>query len=58
MGKYLAKRLGKDISELSYENLIQKMQEKKLGDITFITATDGNHGRGVAWTATQLNQNQ
>ncbi|KGO15634.1 diaminopropionate ammonia-lyase [Clostridium botulinum] len=56
MGKYLAKRLGKDISELSYAKLNSEDARKKLGDITFITATDGNHGRGVAWTATQLNQ--
>lgn len=56
IGKYLAKRLGKDISELSYEKLTSEEARKKLGDITFITATDGNHGRGVAWTATQLNQ--
>ena len=27
-----------------------------LGEITFVTATDGNHGRGVAWTANQLGQ--
>ncbi|KEI97333.1 diaminopropionate ammonia-lyase [Clostridium botulinum A2B7 92] len=56
MGKYLAKKLGKDISELSYAKLNSEDARKKLGDITFITATDGNHGRGVAWTATQLNQ--
>lgn len=56
MGKYLAKKLGKDISELSYEKLTSKEIRKELGDITFITATDGNHGRGVAWTASQLNQ--
>ncbi|GAE03336.1 diaminopropionate ammonia-lyase [Clostridium botulinum B str. Osaka05] len=56
MGKYLAKRLGKDISEVSYEKLTSEEVRKKLGDIIFITATDGNHGRGVAWTATQLNQ--
>lgn len=26
----------------------------QLGDVTFITATDGNHGRGIAWAAQQL----
>lgn len=26
----------------------------KLKDIVFVTATDGNHGRGVAWAANQL----
>lgn len=28
----------------------------KLGDRTFSTATDGNHGMGVAWTAAKLGQ--
>ena len=27
-----------------------------MGEITFVTATDGNHGRGVAWAANQLGQ--
>lgn len=27
-----------------------------LGDLTFVTATDGNHGRGIAWTAHTLGQ--
>ena len=26
-------------------------------DMTFVTTTDGNHGRGVAWAAQQLGQN-
>ena len=30
--------------------------KEKLGELTFISATDGNHGRGVAWTANQLKQ--
>ena len=29
---------------------------QKLGVVTFATATAGNHGRGVAWTAQQLGQ--
>lgn len=56
MGKYLASKLGKDISELGYKELISEEIKKELGDITFATATDGNHGRGVAWTANKLNQ--
>ena len=28
--------------------------QAELGDLTFTTATDGNHGRGVAWGASQL----
>ena len=56
IGKYLAGKLGKDISDLSYEMLISDETREQLGDITFVTATDGNHGRGVAWTANQFKQ--
>ena len=56
IGNYLAKRLGKSITEMPYEKLVSDEVRKVLGDITFVTATDGNHGRGVAWTAKQLQQ--
>lgn len=56
IARYLAKRLGADISELPYSTLISPAVKKQLGDITFATTTDGNHGRGVAWTARQLQQ--
>lgn len=56
MGNYLAKRLGKSITEMPYDKLISDEVRKELGDMTFVTATDGNHGRGVAWTAKQLQQ--
>lgn len=56
MAKYMADKLGKDISELPYEKLISDEVRNELGDITFFTATDGNHGRGVAWTANKLKQ--
>ncbi len=45
VGKYLAERLNVDISELSFEKLRSKEVKEELGDITFVTATDGNHGR-------------
>ena len=56
IAKYMAERLGKDISELGYKTLISDETRKQLGDMLFVTATDGNHGRGVAWTANQLKQ--
>lgn len=56
MAKYLAQCLGKDISELNYQRLTSDEIRKQLGEITFTTATDGNHGRGVAWTANRLKQ--
>lgn len=56
MARYLARRLNRDIGELTYELLVSEAVKEQLGDITFTTATDGNHGRGVAWTANQLKQ--
>lgn len=56
IGNYLAKKLGIPLKDLPYERMISDEIHRKLGEITFITATDGNHGRGVAWTAHQLKQ--
>ena len=46
IGKYIARDLGTDISDLSFEKLRSSEIKRKIGDITFVTATDGNHGRG------------
>lgn len=56
LGSFIAKRLGMDISELPYEKMVSEDLRKKLGELTFVTATDGNHGRGIAWTASRLHQ--
>lgn len=54
VGKYLAERLGKDIDDLTFESLQSSEIKEKLGELTFISATDGNHGRGIAWAAREL----
>ncbi len=56
IGKYIADKLGVDIDDLPFEKMISDEVREKIGQITFVTATDGNHGRGVAWTAQQLKQ--
>ena len=56
MGKYFAQKLNKDIGAISYDALISDEIRKELGEVTFVTATDGNHGRGVAWMANKLKQ--
>lgn len=57
IAKYLAGRLGRDLAELPYDLLTSEATKKELGEVTFATTTDGNHGRGVAWTARVLRQN-
>lgn len=52
--KLIQKRLGLDDQELSFADLTNGTIREQLGDITFAAATDGNHGRGVAWSAKQM----
>ncbi len=56
IGRYMADRLGMDIAEATCESFCSADAREKLGDVTFTTATDGNHGRAVAWAAQQLGQ--
>jgi diaminopropionate ammonia-lyase len=56
IGHYLADKLQLDIDDLSLDKLTTPDIKAKLGNITMVTATDGNHGRGVAWTAKHLKQ--
>ena len=52
--KLIQKRLGLEGRELSFADLTHDRIRETLGDITFAAATDGNHGRGVAWSAAQM----
>lgn len=56
MAKYIAGELGRDVSEMTYDYLTSDDLKKDFGQATFFTATDGNHGRGVAWAANKLGQ--
>ena len=56
LGRYIARTLGEDIKDLPAQRILSEEIRRKLGQLTFVTATDGNHGRGVAWTANQLGQ--
>ena len=56
IGRYLVDKLGIDAENLTFARLTTPETKEILGEITFCTATDGNHGRGVAWTAAKLNQ--
>lgn len=54
IGCEMAARLGLPMEAVSHGLLTSPDVRARLGDLTFITATDGNHGRGVAWTATEF----
>ena len=48
---YLAQYLGLSEGEMTYENLQKPAYREQLRKVTLVTATDGNHGRGIAWAA-------
>lgn len=53
--RLICKKMGKDVSEVNFK-YIRKHAAEKIGNAPFVTATDGNHGRGIAWAAHELGQ--
>ena len=56
MANYIADETGKDVAKCTFDYLTSDQLAKDFGQATFFTATDGNHGRGVAWAANKLGQ--
>lgn len=54
VARLLCQKLGIDIQTIDFDYLTSDAVRKRVGHITLATATDGNHGRGVAWAAEQL----
>ncbi|MGB5985229.1 MAG: diaminopropionate ammonia-lyase [Desulfobacterales bacterium] len=56
VARLICKKLGHPLSEVPYAQLVSDEVREQVGQITLTTATDGNHGRGVAWAAERLGQ--
>ncbi len=56
IARYIAKETGRDVTDTDYNFLTSSQLRDTFGQATFFTATDGNHGRGVAWAANKLGQ--
>ena len=54
IAREIGTRMGISEEELTLARLLQPDVQARLGQLRFVTATDGNHGRGVAWTAKRL----
>lgn len=57
IGRHIAEYTGQDMDALNYDDITSPKMRERLKGTTFVTATDGNHGRGVAWTANRLHLN-
>lgn len=56
IARYIADEMHVDVSTLPYSVLTSDELARKFKPATFFSATDGNHGRGVAWAANKLHQ--
>jgi diaminopropionate ammonia-lyase len=52
--RYLQRKLGILGEDTPFSYLASEEVKAKVGPITFASATDGNHGRGIAWAAQKL----
>lgn len=50
--QYIRNRVGSP--SLSFTDLMSAEIRSQLGDVTFTSATDGNHGKGLAWASWKL----
>lgn len=51
VSKVICEKLGVDLEKADFSQICSEENKEKIKDIVFITATDGNHGKGVAWAA-------
>ena len=56
MARAVARLAGHDAEIPAYDVITSPEFKNKTGELTFFSATDGNHGRGVAWSARVLKQ--
>ncbi len=56
VARLLCQKLKQDIDSVDFAYLVSDEVRQRLGQITLTTATDGNHGRAIAWAAEQLGQ--
>ena len=54
LARVICKELNLYIDEFSFEKLKDPEYVERIQSMVFVTATDGNHGKGVAWAANQL----
>ncbi len=52
--KVVCRELGLDPEKIVFSDLQKPELHEKLQSMVFVTATDGNHGKGIAWAADQL----
>lgn len=52
--RLICEKFDLDIDKIKFEDLIEKELNNKIRKLVFIAATDGNHGKGLAWVSSKL----
>ncbi|MCP4671007.1 MAG: diaminopropionate ammonia-lyase [Desulfobacula sp.] len=55
MARAILSELKLDLKEFTFDEIL--LHSREISHLTFVTATDGNHGRAVAWGANKLGCN-
>jgi diaminopropionate ammonia-lyase len=56
VARCICRKLGVNIEDIDFQYLKSRQVKDKVGEITFAAASDGNHGKSVAWAANEFNQ--
>ncbi len=56
VARLMCEKLGLKVEDVDFDYLTSEKVRKQIGQITLTSATDGNHGRGIAWAAEKLGQ--
>ena len=49
--RFLCEKLNLDYRKAVFRDFLTEENREKCSEVTFVTATDGNHGKGIAWAA-------
>ena len=54
MADLIARHTNQNLDDLTFETLQAQKNQRTFAALTVVTATDGNHGKALAWTASHL----
>jgi len=54
VARLICKKFDLDIGKITFEDLMETELNNKIKELVFIAATDGNHGKGLAWVSSKL----
>ena len=57
LANVIARYLGIDFNTIDFNDLKQESIKDQLNEVTIMSVTDGNHGRGLAWAGAELDCN-